>query len=189
MISTEAEFKKARIATRALLVGWLISIPFSWLTSLALFYSDLPLSSDLHRWLPIIARAEAYFIAHDQLDFLKRAAWIYEKDLALFAIMLLWLALTCRFVLKESFIGFLRWRNYRRHYPYLLFLLAVAAVVTMMVVGPAPGDTGFRLFNRLYSFSVYSGACHTSQLLPFLPSLVAIGIAPFLEPVEGRETR
>lgn len=111
------------MTVKALIYGWVSYLAVAWLSSLGIFYSDIALNSDLHRWLPVIARAQDYFIAQGQLDFLKRTAWIYEKDLVLLAIMLVWGALFCRFSLRLSAIGFLRVTNYRKNYLGLLLLL------------------------------------------------------------------
>lgn len=177
------------MAIKALLYGWVTCLVVSWLTSLGIFYSDIALGSELHRWLPVIARAEDYFVAHDQLDFLKKTAWIYEKDLALQAFMLVWLLLVCWFSLKVRFLGFFRLANYR-HNSLALILFAVGIfMVADVVLGPDLEQSTRGLFgNRLYRFSVVLGAFHSTLVLfPLLP-MMALGVGGFLDDSHERFT-
>lgn len=178
------------MAARTLIYGWASYLVIAWLTSLGIFYSDIALSSDLHRWLPVIARAQDYFVAQGQLDFLKKAAWIYEKDLLLLTIMLVWGALFCRFSLRVSAIGFLRIANYRKNYFGLLLLLGAGYGIATAILGPDLEQSSRGIFsNKLYRFSVLFGAFHNTLLLPTLPPLIAIGLSGFLEPMTARSLR
>ncbi|QXI26080.1 hypothetical protein [Pseudomonas vanderleydeniana] len=170
------------MAIKALLYGWATCLIVSWLTSLGIFYSDIALGSDLHRWLPVIARAEGYFVAHDQLDFLKKTAWIYEKDLALQAFMLVWLALFSWFSLKVRLHEFFKLGHYRHNYLALLLLLVCIFMVATVVLGPdiEPSTRG-RWSNRLYEFSVIFGAFHSTLVLFPLMPMVAMGFAVLLD--------
>ncbi len=94
----------------------------SWLTSLGIFYSDIALDSEPHRWLPVIARAEDYFVDHGRLDFLRKTAWFHEKYLALQAFMLVWLGLVCWFSSQVRFLGFFNMANYLVSFPRLPML-------------------------------------------------------------------
>ncbi|XVN13924.1 hypothetical protein QZH47_21645 [Pseudomonas corrugata] len=69
------------------------------------------------------------------MDFLKRTAWIYEKELMLLAIMLVW-GPFCRFSPRLSAIGFLRVTNYRKNYLGLLLLLWTLYGISMAILGP-----------------------------------------------------
>ncbi|NWA11635.1 hypothetical protein [Pseudomonas gingeri] len=174
------------MAVKALVYGWGTYLVVSWLTSLGIFYSDIALSSDLHRWLPVIARAEDYFIAQGQLDFLKKTAWIYEKDLVLLALMLIWGGLFCRFSLRMSFLGFFRVDNYKKSYLGLLMVLGAAYVISAAILGPDIEQSTRGVFsNKLYRFSVLFGAFHHTLLLPTLLPLVAVSISGFLEPLKA----
>lgn len=183
-VREEQQIRVARIAVRSLMVGWGVYVLLSWLSSLAIFYSDIALSSDLHRVLPIIARAEDYFVAHGQLDFLKKTAWIYEKDLALLAVMLVWLALTCRFGMRMSFVGFFRWSNYKGNYLGLASLAVFAWLFTNTFIGPDEIQSlrGVRV-NKLYAFRVFGGAFHFTLLLPTLVPIATAAVVGFLEPI------
>ncbi|WP_442112127.1 hypothetical protein [Pseudomonas sp. NUPR-001] len=175
------------MAVKALVYGWASYLVIAWVTSLGIFYSDIALSSDLHQWLPVIARAQDYFVAHGQLDFLKKTAWIYEKDLVLLAIMLVWLTLVCRFSLRVSAIGFLRMANYRKNYLGLLLLFGAGIVITAAILGPDMERSTLGIFsNKLYRFSVLFGAFHNTLLLPTLVPLIAFGLSGFLEPIKER---
>lgn len=178
------------MAEKALVYGWASYLVIAWLTSLGIFYSDIALSSDLHQWLPVIACAKDYFIAHGQLDFLKKTAWIYEKDLVLLAIMLVWLALVCRFSLRVSAVGFLRMANYKENYLGLFLLLGAGFLITTVIVGPDLEQSTRRVFsNKLYHFSIMFGAFHSTLLLPTLVPLIAVGLSGFLEPIAKRTSQ
>lgn len=177
------------MAVKALLYGWVSYLLVAWLTSLGIFYSDVALSSDLHRWLPAIANAQDYFVAQGQLDFLKKTAWIYEKDLVLLAVMLIWGALVCRFSLRMSATGFFRMANYRRNYLGLLLLLGAVYWITTAILGPDFEQSTRGIFsNKLYRFSVLFGAFHNTLILPTLLPPMAVGMSGFLEPIEARKT-
>lgn len=176
------------MTVKALIYGWVSYLAVAWLSSLGIFYSDIALNGDLHRWLPVIARAQDYFIAQGQLDFLKRTAWIYEKDLVLLAIMLVWGALFCHFSLRVSAIGFLRMTNYRKNYLGLLLLLGALYGISTAILGPDLEQSTRGIFsNKLYRFSVVFGAFHNTLLLPTLLPLIAIALSGFLEPIKARE--
>lgn len=175
------------MAAKALIYGWASYWVIAWLTSLGIFYSDIALTSDLHPWLPVIARAQDYFVAQGQLDFLKKTAWIYEKDFLLLTIMLVWGALFCRFALRLSAVGFLKMANYRKNYLGLFLLLGAVYVITTAILGPDLEQSTRGLFsNKLYRFSVLFGAFHNTLLLPTLLPLIAIGLSGFLEPIKAR---
>jgi len=173
------------MALKALIYGWGTYVAVSWLTSFGIFYSNIALSSELHNWLPVIANAQDYFAAHGQLDFLKKTAWIYEKDLALLVCMLMWGAWVCRFSLRLSFAGFFRWANYKANYLSLFFLLLTLYAVVTAVLGPDVNQSTRGLFsNKLYRFSIIFGAFHHTLLLPTLLPLAAFGVSGFLEPIK-----
>ncbi|AMB86714.1 hypothetical protein AWM79_15945 [Pseudomonas agarici] len=175
------------MAVKALVYGWGTYLVVSWLSSLGIFYSDIILGSDLHRWLPVIARAEGYFIAQGQLDYLKKTAWIYEKDLLLLALMLAWGALFCRFSLRVSFLGFFRIANYKESYLELIMLLGVVYVIAAAILGPDLEQPTRGIFsNKLYRSSILFGAFHHTLLLPTLLPLLAVSIPGFLDPIDER---
>lgn len=173
------------MAIKALVYGWITYLVLSWLTSIGIFYSDIALNDEVHRWLPVIARAEDFFVAQGQMDFLKKAALIYEKDLMLLIFMLFFWALVCRFSLRLSFVGFLKVANYKKSYFGLVVLLMCIYGVVSSIVGPDLDQSVRSIFkNKLYSFNVVFGAFHYTLFFPTILPLVAVGVSGFLEPVK-----
>ncbi|KPA90345.1 hypothetical protein ACMGT0_20250 [Pseudomonas sp. RHF3.3-3] len=181
--------RNSGMGLKALLYGWITYWVISWLTSLGIFYSDIALDSDLHRWLPVIARAESYFVANGQLDFLKKAAWIYEKDFMLLTCMMVWVCLFCRFSLKGSFLTFFRVSSYRQSWISFAGLLVCAGLISTVIFGPDVGQSTRGIYeNQLYRLSVFFGAMHSTLVLPPLVSAIAFSLGSFLDPIKDRTT-
>ncbi|MGE8347591.1 hypothetical protein [Pseudomonas helleri] len=170
---------------RPLLYGWIFYLALAWLTSIGIFYSDIAIHNDLHRFLPVIERAEAYFVENNELPFLKKTAWIYEKDLALFVMMLLWGGICSRYFLKVNFVGVLEFARYKENALGIIMVLACVFAILSNIFGPGYEDSTRGLFsNKLYLFSTIFGAFNYTVTLPLLFPLIAFGISGFFSPID-----
>lgn len=169
---------------KPLLYGWVVYLALAWLTSIGIFYSDIAIHNDLHRYLPIIERAEDFFVENKELSFLKKAAWIYEKDLILFMMMLLWGGVCFRYFLRMNFLGLLEVTRYKENAFGLLIVLACMYAILSNIFGSDyQGATRGLFSNKLYLFSTIFGAFNYTVTLPLLFPLIAFGVSGFLKPI------
>ncbi|WP_295485198.1 hypothetical protein [uncultured Pseudomonas sp.] len=170
---------------KTLLRVWGAYVVLSWVTSLGLFYSGIGVGSDLHRWLPVIAGAEDFFTAQGQLDFLKKTAVIYEKDVVFLIAMLTYMIVVFRYSMGMVPSGFRKLKNYKDNYLGLFAIVLFGYVFYTCIMGPDPTQSMKGIYyNQVYRLSVFLGAFYYTLMLPMLVPLAAAAVAGFLEPVK-----